>query len=320
MRQSSASTGVTFEEAAARIAAASSFAELTIEGTPGRAGSAYRTWAKLVHPDTVTDAQRDSATQAMARLAELYQRRGAEPAVSTPDRARRVRRYRRGPLVARGDLADLYESGDVLLKVARDAGDNDLMAAEANALRRLRSHGDPRYRAYAPRLVESFQDERRHAVNVLARQRGFRSLAEEGTPRDPVTAVGVWRRLLTGLGWAHAAGVVHGAVFEEHVLIHPGHRGLVLVDWCYSGRRPKAIIAAREAEYPPEVLEERVATPATDIYLATNLMLRLFGANLPAPLRRFADGCAYPARRMRPQDAWRLLAELDELIPQRYRN
>jgi len=38
----------------------------------------------------------------------------------------------------------------------------------------------------------------------------------------------------------------------------------------------------------------------------------------PAAMRRFADGCLYAAPRMRPQDAWCLLAELDELLENLY--
>ena len=51
---------------------------------------------------------------------------------------------------------------------------------------------------------------------------------------DPRDAAWMWRRLLVALGFAHRAGVLHGAVLPEHVLIHPGEHGLVLVDWCYS--------------------------------------------------------------------------------------
>jgi hypothetical protein len=35
-------------------------------------------------------------------------------------------------------------------------------------------------------------------------------------------------------------------------------------------------------------------------------------------LLRFARGCTLAAPRMRPQDAWRLLAELDELLGDLY--
>jgi hypothetical protein len=65
-------------------------------------------------------------------------------------------------------------------------------------------------------------------------------------------------------------------------------------------------------------LKEKTATPATDIFMATGLMTRLIGPDMPKPLRRFADGCCYDAPRMRPQDAWRLLAELDEILHNLY--
>ncbi len=318
---------ISFEEAAARIATASTFADLidtTGVGIERRTATgpayvnvrhAYRTLAKIVHPDVAGAARRGPANEAFAKLNALYTERDVDGVV------RPKRQHTFGDPDRRGDLADLFEDGDLLVKVVRDPVNNDLMAAEATALRRLHLHGRPDYRAYAPALKQSFSYYGR-TVNVLGRQQGFRDLAEASN-LESVDLVWIWRRLLAGLGWAHRAGIVHGAVFEEHVLIDPRVRGLVLVDWCYStsiGARPKALIAAREYQYPPEVPEGRPVSTATDIYLANRMMTRLFGPDMPHPLRRFADGCLYDAPRMRPQNAWRLLAELDELIPPRYRN
>ncbi|AEV87594.1 hypothetical protein ACWT_6582 [Actinoplanes sp. SE50] len=323
---------ISFEDAAARIAAARTFAELidsglidsralgierrTASGTAFvNARHAYRTLARIVHPDAAGAARREPATAAFARLSALYHERGVDGHVK-PERTRWTAR----PLFAEGDIAELFEDGDLLLKIARDPADNDLMAAEANALRRLNTHGRPGFRAYAPRLTRSFSYHGR-TVNVLTRQRGFRDLAT-ATDRGLPDLVWIWRRLLAGLGWAHRAGVVHGAVFEEHVLIDPRVRGLVLIDWCYAtpvGARPRALIARHEHRYPFEVPAGQPVTAATDLHLATSLMKRLFGTDMPLPLRRFADGCLYDAPRMRPQNAWRLLAEFDELVPPRYR-
>ncbi|GAA0510668.1 hypothetical protein Ade02nite_45970 [Paractinoplanes deccanensis] len=218
--------------------------------------------------------------------------------------------------MASGDIADLVAARDVLFKIPRDPADNDLMEAEAAALGALAEHGDPKYRPYAPRLLETFVHEdgqrRRRRVNVLERLDGFVPLSALTRTIDPRDAAWMWRRLLAGLGWAHRAGVVHGAVFAEHVLIHPEQHGLALVDWCYSGSRVSAVI--KNHHYPPEVKRDRTAGPATDIYLATRLMTCLIGPGLPPAMRRFADGCLYDAPRMRPQDAWSLLGELDDLL------
>ena len=302
---------LTFDEAVTRIAAAATFEELG-------ADRAYREWAKLVHPDAVSAAESATATAAFARLERLYaDRNGTE--LRTPQAV-----YRIGGIVARGDLADLSAvDGDrALLKVPRVPGDNDLMAAEAAALKTLQREGDPQYRPYAPRLLESFVHEDaagvRRQVNVLERLDGFVPLSRLKRQIDPRDAAWMWRRLLVGLGWAHRAGVVYGAIVEEHVLIHPAAHGLAIVDWCYSGTQPVAIVKSRADAYPPEVRRDRRASPATDIYMATGLMTRLVGNGLPKAMERFATGCLYDAERMRPQDAWALLGELDELLHKLY--
>jgi hypothetical protein len=306
---------LTFDEAVTRIGTAATFGELAGESDADRA---YRELAKLVHPDAVGAAQSASATAAFARLAKLYaERAGAE--LRTPQAI-----YRIGEVFAQGDLADLSTvDGDrALLKVPRSPADNDLMEAEAGALKMLWRDGDPKYRPYAPRLLESFVHEDgarvRRRVNVVERLGGFVPVGVIQREIDPRDAAWMWRRLLVGLGWAHRAGVLHGAIVEEHVLIHPAEHGLAIVDWCYSGRRPTAVVKRRAGAYPPEVRRDKEASPATDIYMATGLMTRLVGSGLPKAMKRFADGCLYDAPRMRPQDAWALLGEFDELLHKLY--
>jgi hypothetical protein len=311
-----------FEDAVARIAAAGSFGDLA---TSGDRAAAYRRMVKIVHPDVAPAGRGPAATRAFARLAELWQQR--DGTLLTTRRAS----YRVGALVAAGDIADLHDvdAGSALLKVPRGPADNDLMAAAAAALTRLARDGDARHPAYGPRLRESFthQDHEgvRRTLSVIDRCHGFVGLDEVARAHpdgvDPRDAAWMWRRLLVALGWAHRAGVVHGAVLPAHVLIHPGEHGLVLVDWCYSvapGRPLTALVAAHRDDYPPEVRARRPATPATDIHLATGTIRRLIGGRMPQRMRRFADGCMQAAPRMRPQDAWRLLAELDELLDDLY--
>jgi hypothetical protein len=304
----------TFEEAMAAIGRATTFGDLA---TDGDALTAYRRLLRIVHPDVAPAPRRAAATEAAAKLSALYDRKNT---LTT-----RRGTYRVGDRIARGDLADLTAlDDDLVLKLPRRPADNDLVRAEVAALTTLHGTGDPRFRAYAPRLVEAFlhQDTagiRREAV-VLERLTGFLPLTGMEHRLDPRDAAWIWRRLLTGLGWAHRAGVVHGAVLPEHVLIHPERHGVVLVDWCYSvapGQPVPAVVSRYRAAYPPEVLAKRAATAATDIHMATGMALRLI-ADPPAPIERFAAGCRYDAPRMRPQDAWQLLAELDELLEKLY--
>ena len=128
----------------------------------------------------------------------------------------------------------------------------------------------------------------------------------------------MWRRLLVALGTAHRAGVVHGAGLPDHVLIEPDEHGVVLVVWCYAAIGPDdrvpALVPRYADRYPPEVTGSRRVGPGTDLAMATRCMTGLVGDLLPRPLARFAAGCLLEPLSRRPDDAWRLLAELDEVL------
>ncbi|MFH9229664.1 J domain-containing protein [Streptomyces lydicus] len=301
------------------------------------AARSYRRLARLLHPDTAPPAERPAAEAEFARLDALWRRRTAAcPAAAVL--TTRHRTYTLGPTLATGDLAVLREASyeergtrrRALLKIPRTVTDNDLLEREADALALLARHGERRHRGYAPRLLESVRHrdpdtgaERR--VNALVPLDGFHTLAEVRAAHpdglDPRDAAWMWRRLLVALGWAHRAGRVHGAVLPEHVLIHPALHGLVLVDWCYStapGDPVPALVERHRAHYPPEVTGRRPATGATDLHLASRTMAALMGERTPQPMRAFLRGCTLPAQARRPHDAWRLLAELDDLLHRLY--
>jgi hypothetical protein len=306
----------------------------------------------------------------LARLWADYQRSGDVPAGGTRDlvgatvRGRDGRVHTLGAPHADGDIAALYRVGPAggppcLAKIARSADDDDLVAREAAALRRIARLGDPRYGAYLPtlegtgRLTGAEDEGITRRVNILGRLDGFATLAQVRAAYpdgiDVRDAAWMWRRLLVALGYAHRAGVAHGAVLPEHVLIHPAEHGLVLVDWCYSAtpdaddgavvgrppssplsddpaRRIPAMVARYAAWYPPEVARREVPGAATDLALASRCMAYLLGdpepdrlrGQVPAALRRFLTGCLLPAPSQRPDDAWALLAELDELLARLY--
>ncbi|MFI9048623.1 molecular chaperone DnaJ [Streptomyces sp. NPDC053427] len=295
----------------------------------------HRRLARLLHPDAVPVAERPDAEAEFSRLQTFWQRRTA---TARPTLTTRHRTYTLGPVAAVGDLAALREASyerdgarhRALLKIPRAVADNDLMEREAQALNRLARRGEPRHRGYAPRLLESVRHrdpdtgaERR--INSLVPLAGWHSLTEvrDAHPDglDPRDAAWMWRRLLVALGWAHRTGLVHGAVLPDHILIHPGQHGLVLVDWCYStalGDRVPALVERHRDSYPPEVTGRRPATEATDIHLASRTVGALMGERTPEPMRAFLRGCTLPAEARRPHDAWRLLAELDELLHRLY--
>ena len=185
------------------------------------------------------------------------------------------------------------------------------------------------------------------ATNVLSWIAGAYTLDEirraYPTGIDPRDVAWIWRRLLVALGAAHRAGIVHGAVLPPHICVLPEEHGLVLVGWTCAvetGSLIPAISAAHEHWYPKEVLSKEPSTPATDVALGARSMLFLLGPrgtrgtsgpggprgsdapmeDAPAALSRFFRGCMLPSPRQRPQDAWELLREFDDLLARLWGN
>lgn len=331
------------DEAIRLVAAARTDADLFGVDTPAQR---YRELVAALHPDrlgTLDTRVRAAATDAFVQVTTRW-RATRTPVPGDPTATRPapggptatdptvvLGGYRLGALAHAGDLADLYDVGaDRLLKLPRDPADNDLLAREAHALRQIEERGDPRHLPYVPRLVDTFRHrdaasgaERR--ITVLAAVPGLHDLdaVRRAYPDglDARDAAWMWRRLLVALGLAHRAGVVHGAVLPRHVLIEPDAHGVVLVDWCFSaveGGTVPALVPGHEDWYPSEVTARQPAGPGTDLAMAARCMSWLMGDRAPRELRAFADGCRRPALAARPDDAWRLLGELDEVLDRLY--
>jgi hypothetical protein len=321
----------------------------TLAGDPQAAlKRRYRELVTIAHPDR--NATRvDEATEACKALQEWYaaaQRHlsqgvyGAAPHISA---ATKLHQYVGYAPPLQGDLCELFPAeagGDaVLLKVARQARNNDLLQAEAQALRKIARaiEGQPA-RAHFPTVVEHFllrdaAGAQRH-TNVLRAESSYVSLAEvlRAYPRglDPADAAWMFNRTLAALGVAHSLGIVHGAVHLDHVLVRPNDHNGMLIDWCYSvpvGEPLKAISPPYAADYPPEVQARQPATPATDLFMAARCMARLLGANpstlelpasVPRPIRMLLSACLLPAPQRRADDAWQIFEDFREILGRLY--
>jgi hypothetical protein len=327
-------TVIELDEALRRVDAARDATDLF--GTDG--ARVYRALAKALHPDRVPADRIAEATAAFARLSTLWS--GAAQPTITSSRAS----YRIAALLGQDEVADYRAAAvsttstadEVVLKIAHRPADNDLLRSEAVLLDRVRAATGARHEAYLPVLRDSleYRDAASGAdrtVNVFAGLPAMVSLATVAAVHpnglDARDVAWMWRRVLVAIGLAHRAGVVHGAVVPDNVLIEPADRGLVLVNWCYaapvSGTVP-ALVGRYRGWYAPEIARRGAATPGSDIYLATRCMVALMGAAAPPALGRFARGCLLPSAAARPGDAWRLLAELDDVLgalygPRRFR-
>ena len=263
-------------------------------------------------------------------------------------RAGKTTTYAMTALLASGDLCEVYaterDGVAAVAKVARDPRDNDLLAAEAAALRvvapNLPSTGLSRL---LPHLLDTFEvrsgGERRR-VNVITRA----STARKSPDPEYVTLAQVraaypdgldfrdvaWiaRRMLGALGLVHDRGHVHAAVLPAHVLVHPTEHDALLVDWCYAvpaGSKGRALVKGSETHYPPELAAGKPIGPQADVYMLGRCVAHLLGADatadvltfppsVPREIRAFVLGTqiANPARRS--ADAWALHDDLGKIL------
>ena len=172
----------------------------------------------------------------------------------------------------KGDLCEVYEAtmengARVIVKVALDKANNDLVQTEARMLRRLfpPNAAEEKFYRYFPRIITS--------GTVLDKAYSIVSLAldtkvKEGGPEyislatvirlfpngiDYRDAAWMFKRALEGLGWAHRKNVVHGNLTPVHILVHPIGHGAKLIDWSY------AVLLKPDPVTPkPAVKEERL--------------------------------------------------------------
>jgi hypothetical protein len=230
----------------------------------------------------------------------------------------------------------------VLITVPHSAEDNDLMEREANALKAINAKvkelgSDPdgkaladKFRMRLPTLLESVRLEepgqpKAKMVHVFAYTAGHTTgwyTLEEIRAAYPL-GVGtkvmcfIWNRILEGLTLAHTAGIVHGAITPNHVLIHAKEHLGNIIDWTASartGEKAGYVDTGTYGAYFPEELADarRLLVPATDIYMSAWCMVYLLGGdpvtrfiptNVEAPIREFLNKCLQPSRRLRPVDA-----------------
>jgi hypothetical protein len=256
-------------------------------------------------------------------------------------------RYTPLRLLASGDVADIHlatTAGEshtaaetlYLLKVARAAGGNAHLDIERKTLKALLAvAGHTTYRNYLPALVDSFLTTGRFAqrINVFRYAPGFHTFEqvhEHHPALDGRHLAWIFKRLLTVLGFCHCHNIVHGAALPCHALIHAAGHGLQLVGWgrrALVGRRISTVPARYRDWYPAEVQHHRPARPATDLFLAARCLVYLAGGDpvtnrmpeaVPSPMRQFLKTCLPESASMRPDDAWALMEDFDELLHRLY--
>lgn len=303
---------------------------------PDRAKKRYHAWAIMVHPDRNPDQQK-RAERAFHKLNELWIKfeRGDRGLYTFS--TRKATYEATGPALV--DAAcNVYQAVDVedtYIRVPRSARSDDLMLREAAALRRFHEVGkDWTFpSAFTSELVEASRakDGRRfhvvrHAADLHALHDLHRLLPAGVKLRD---LAWMMRRVLTGLAAAHKAGIVYGAPVPSNLAIQAELHGVVLTNWTSSadpsaGERVLAVDPRYKKLIAPEVLKKETPTPASDLYTFARTFKLLAGDYSTPWFSAFVRGCSLEDPRRRPQSAFELREEFDDLLerafgPRRFR-
>jgi len=251
--------------------------------------------------------------------------------------------YRLESVLAHGGVADLYATMHAgtaaVAKVAGDPRDNDLLAAEAAALRvvRAKPRTSPGLDHLLPSLLDTFEVRSggaRRRVNIISRASTMKASPDPAYVTlaqvraaypdglDFRDAAWIIRRMLAAIGLAHSRGYVHGAVLPHHMLVHPTEHDALLVDWCYAvptGSKGRAVVAAHRDAYPPEYLAKDLLDPQADIYMLGRCAAYLLARagfethadawahdGIPRAVIAFVRGMLIANPRRRSADAWEL--------------
>jgi serine/threonine protein kinase len=253
--------------------------------------------------------------------------------------------YEATAVLAQGDLATIYDGrrsrdgARVVVKIADDSQDNDLIQAEVSALRLLRSTPSPQLK-HLPVVLDQLHTRDGRLGTVLEYIDGYNlTQVRERLPRGLPVRHLIWlmRRCFSVLGWAHSLGVLHGNLDPAHILCRAADHNVWVLDWCYAIVNPaqsgQSFRCLNEEYSPPEVAARKPPLPSSDLYSLGKCMFYVLGGSpkdktLPATsdgppgepaepiderLQRFLQFCVLESPLSRAQDAWQGYRHLQHL-------
>ena len=237
----------------------------------------------------VSALAKKSSTPSSARRTEPIAARSFTPGTM-------IGRYIVGEPLGAGAMGSVVAATDpllerkVALKLLHPAlAQRDRIDDEARAMARL-SHPS----VIAVHDVGTFEDHLFLAMELVEGGSLRQWLA--GRPRDPVSVLGVFRQLASGLAAAHHAGLVHRDVKPDNVMIASDGRARLVDFGLAAGPNSSTELVGTPAYMAPELFETGVADHTSDQFaFCVSLFEALHGVR-PFVINTFDEIDAHPPR------------------------
>jgi RIO-like serine/threonine protein kinase len=230
--------------------------------------------------------------------------------------------------IVSGDFCDVYsairknDGEKVLLKISREASDNELLKNEYNVLTSI----DPHH-SLPVILASEIADGKR--VNIFKPiESGFDLVRfKEMFPNGLDAEHGAWilERLLAVTGYLHNSQIVHGNIEPANVIVTPHNHDAILLDYVFAvpdAMKNNARYRGINDYSAPEIDKKIRVHPSSDIYSLGKTMVYLLGGDvkelrLPSKIdSRFAEFIQeflIEDYKIRRNDAYQTCKDLREL-------
>lgn len=285
----------------------------------------YRKYAKITHPDLNPD-QVDLAKAVFQLLLQKKDDLNAKPITVQS----KTHIYKVETVIGTGDYSTVHLCSDnIVLKVSNDVAANKKLTNEYDTICKLhQASGGDSYSRHFLMPIEHFiiKDDKKANKSVIAYKtppnlytlRKIKERYPNGI--DPRDSAWMFNRVLEALGFIHTYKFVHGAILPENLLFDIENHNVIIVGWTHSVQNSgviKTISGPYRAHYPKEVFNKGPATGGVDIFMAAKCM-KYITANPPPTFDGILKACLLENPRSRPQDAWELHNEFNDVLRNLY--
>lgn len=313
------------------------FGDLSLEEVKKK----YKQMVKKCHPDLFKDEEKEMASETMALLNEYYEKALKEFESGIYDLTDekeileanevlfefdiRGNNYKFYKYLSSDDVCDIYEGtcdGElVLLKIAIDEKDNNLVENEYNVVKDLNHYSivKPLRKLKINNKVGLIY-EKNNALNVKEFKNIYGLIGGSHV-------CWILERLLSVIGYLHSNKIVHGNIKEENVFIDTDNHNVILMDYtlCISKANEKdSKYKIINDNFTPNYVNKNArVVPNVDIYAVGKIAIDLLGGDIDRVTLPIS--CDYRVRGFirklldgKEQDAWKLWDELREIRTEVY--